>query len=127
MLRASQRFGRFGCQLPRPYRRAMRLEGHLQQVTAPRLCRHTDDMGTPRHSGSIFINRSPEEVYDMIADVTRMGEWSPMCTACWWDDGDGPRVGAKFTGKNELAERTWETRSEVVGADRGLEFAWVVA
>jgi Polyketide cyclase / dehydrase and lipid transport len=84
-------------------------------------------MGTPRQSDSIFISRSPEEVYDMIADVSRMGEWSPICTACWWDDGDGPRVGAKFTGKNELAERTWETRSEVVAADRGREFAWVVA
>jgi hypothetical protein len=84
-------------------------------------------METPRHSDSIFISRSPEELYDMIADVTRMGEWSPICTACWWDDGDGPRVGASFTGKNELPERTWETRSEVVAADRGREFAWVVA
>lgn len=84
-------------------------------------------METPRHSDSIFISRSPEELYDMIADVTRMGEWSPICTACWWDDGDGPGVGARFTGKNELPERTWQTRSEVVAADRGREFAWVVA
>ena len=63
----------------------------------------------------------------MVADVTRMGEWSPVCTACWWDEGDGPHVGAKFTGRNERPERTWETRSEVVTADRGREFAWVVA
>ncbi len=62
----------------------------------------------------------------MLADVTRMGEWSPVCTACWWDEGDGPHVGAKFTGRNERPERTWETRSEVVTADRGGEFAWVV-
>jgi hypothetical protein len=27
----------------------------------------------------------------MVADVTRVGEWSPMCTACWWDEGDGWR------------------------------------
>ncbi len=63
----------------------------------------------------------------MIADVTRMGEWSPICSACWWDEGDGPRIGAMFTGRNVLPERTWETRSEVVVADRGSEFAWVVA
>ena len=31
----------------------------------------------------------------MIADVTRMGGWSPMCKACWWNEGDGPRVGAQ--------------------------------
>jgi Polyketide cyclase / dehydrase and lipid transport len=82
---------------------------------------------TLRHSGSIVISRSPAELYDMIADVTRMGEWSPMCQACWWDEDDGPQVGAKFTGRNGLTERTWETRSEVVAADRGREFAWVVA
>jgi len=62
----------------------------------------------------------------MVADVTRMGEWSPVCRDCWWDEGDGPHVGAKFTGRNERPERTWETRSEVVAADRGHQFAWVV-
>src|SRR5665811_1274708 len=31
-----------------------------------------------------------------------------------------------FTGHNELPHRTWETRSEVVVAERGREFAWVV-
>jgi hypothetical protein len=79
-----------------------------------------------RQSDSIVIARSPDELYDMVADVTRMGEWSPVCKACWWDDGDGPRVGARFTGRNELPERTWETRSEVVVAERGREFAFVV-
>ncbi|HEY1829904.1 MAG TPA: SRPBCC family protein [Acidimicrobiales bacterium] len=80
-----------------------------------------------RHSDSIFIKRSPADLYDMVADVTRMGEWSPVCTACWWDEGEGPHLGAKFTGRNERPERTWETRSEVVTADPGREFAWVVA
>lgn len=84
-------------------------------------------MSILRRSGSIVVRSSPEELYDMIADVTRMGEWSPVCTACWWDEGDGPRVGAKFTGRNERPERTWETRSEVVTADPGRAFTWVVA
>ena len=83
-------------------------------------------MDTFRHSGSIVIDRSQQELYEMVADVTRMGEWSPVCKACWWDEGDGPRVGAKFTGRNERSERSWETRSEVVVADPGREFAWVV-
>jgi hypothetical protein len=83
-------------------------------------------METLRQSDSILVNRSPEELYDLVADVTRMGEWSPVCKACWWDEGAGPRVGATFTGRNELPERTWETTSEVVAADRGKEFAWVV-
>jgi len=62
----------------------------------------------------------------MVSDVTRTGEWSPVCKACWWDEGAGPEVGAWFTGRNELPERTWETRSQVVAAEPGREFAWEV-
>jgi hypothetical protein len=85
------------------------------------------DMAILRHSGSTVITRSPDEVYALITDVTRMGDWSPVCKECWWDEGDGPRVGAMFTGRNVLPERTWETRSEVVAAEPGREFAWAVA
>jgi hypothetical protein len=84
-------------------------------------------MDSFKHSGSIVITRSPEEVYSLISDVTKMGDWSPVCKACWWDEGAGPEVGAMFTGRNEVPERTWETRSEVVAAEPGREFAWSVA
>jgi hypothetical protein len=83
-------------------------------------------MSSLSYSESIMVARSPEDLYDMVSDVTRMGEWSPVCTACWWDDGLGPQPGAWFTGRNELPERTWKTRSQVVAADRGREFAFVV-
>jgi hypothetical protein len=78
------------------------------------------------HFDSIVIARPPEEVYDMVSDVTRMGEWSPVCKACWWEEGDGPREGAIFTGRNETPERTWEMKNKVMAADRGKEFAWEV-
>ena len=77
-------------------------------------------------SDSIRIARSPERVYDLVSDITRMGRWSPVCKQCWWDEGAGPEVGAWFTGRNELPERTWETHCQVVAADRGHEFAFVV-
>jgi hypothetical protein len=83
-------------------------------------------MPTLTHADSIFIARPPEVVYDLVADVTRMGSWSPVCKECWWEEGGGPAVGAAFTGRNVLPDRTWETRSEVVAADRGREFAFVV-
>jgi hypothetical protein len=86
----------------------------------------TAGMSDLRFSESIFVARPPEFVYDMVADVTRMGEWSPVCKACWWEEGDGPAEGAWFTGRNELPQRTWETRSLVVAADRGKEFAFQV-
>jgi polyketide cyclase/dehydrase/lipid transport protein len=79
------------------------------------------------HSDSVVVARSPEELYDLVSDITHMGEWSPVCKACWWEEeGGSARVGAWFAGRNELPDRTWETRSEVVAADRGREFAFVV-
>jgi Polyketide cyclase / dehydrase and lipid transport len=83
-------------------------------------------MHSRQHSDSIVIARSAEDLYDMVSDVTRMGEWSPVCKEAWWEDGGSPRVGAWFVGRNELPERTWKTRSEVVAADRGKEFAFIV-
>jgi hypothetical protein len=83
-------------------------------------------MDSLTHSDSIVVRSSPEALYDLVSDVTRTGEWSPICTACWWDEGQSPQVGAWFTGHNEVPGRTWETRSQVVAADRGREFAFLV-
>jgi len=83
-------------------------------------------VATLTHSDSIVVRSSPEELYDLVSDVTRTGEWSPICRACWWDEGASAEVGAWFTGRNEVPGRTWETRSQVVAADRGREFAFLV-
>jgi Polyketide cyclase / dehydrase and lipid transport len=77
-------------------------------------------------SESIAVASTPDELYALVSDVTRTGEWSPICKACWWDEGSVAQVGSWFTGRNETAERTWETRSQVVAADPGREFAWEV-
>ena len=79
------------------------------------------------HQETVTVEVSAEKLYDVVSDITRTGEWSPICTCCWWDDEvEAGQVGAWFTGHNELPERTWETRSQVVAAERGREFAWVV-
>ncbi len=80
-----------------------------------------------QHQESVTVQTSAEMLYDLVSDITRTGEWSPVCTSCWWDDDASVgQVGAWFTGRNELPHRTWETRSQVVAAERGREFAWVV-
>lgn len=84
---------------------------------------------TPRtYQESIEIAASPEAVYSLVTDIARTGEWSPRCQQCWWDEGDGPRVGARFTGRNVLAQHafTYETTSTVTAAEPGREFAWEV-
>jgi hypothetical protein len=78
------------------------------------------------YSNSLLISVDPDQLYALVSDVTKMGDWSPVCRACWWDEGDGPFVGAWFTGHNETPERTWESRCQVVAADPGREFAWEV-
>ncbi|MCW2510023.1 MAG: uncharacterized protein JWP68_3171 [Modestobacter sp.] len=83
-------------------------------------------MDTLTHSDSVVVRSSPEALYDLVSDVTRTGEWSPVCRACWWDEGTPGEVGSWFSGRNETPERTWETRSQVVAAERGREFAWLV-
>lgn len=78
------------------------------------------------YSASIVVACPPETLYAMVSDVTRTGEWSPTCRACWWDDGAGPTPGSWFTGRNETPTRVWETRSQVLVAEPGREFAFVV-
>ncbi|MDN5916041.1 MAG: DAK2 domain-containing protein [Pseudonocardia sp.] len=77
-------------------------------------------------SDSIVVEATPQAVYDVVSDVTRTGQWSPTCVGCEWDDSDGPRVGAHFTGHNRKPDREWSTTSEVVAADPGRAFAWEV-
>ncbi len=83
-------------------------------------------MSDLRYTESAVVACPPDTLYDMVSDVTRMGEWSPICRACWWDEGQGPRAGAWFTGRNEVPGRVWETRSQVVTAERGREFTFEV-
>lgn len=84
------------------------------------------DLSPRTHQDSIEIEASPEEIYALVSDITRTGEWSPVCQTCWWEDGGGPRVGAKFTGRNVTPERTWETTSTIIAAEAGREFAFEV-
>lgn len=83
-------------------------------------------MATLSYADSIVIARPADFLYDLVSDVTRMGNWSPICKACWWDEGASGQVGDWFTGRNEVPGRIWETRSQVAVADHGREFAFLV-
>jgi uncharacterized protein YndB with AHSA1/START domain len=84
------------------------------------------DLSDLQVSQTTVIAAPPERVYEIISDVTRIGELSPVCKAAWWDEGSGPHEGAWFTGRNELEGRDpWERRCEVVIAEPGRAFGWV--
>ena len=66
-------------------------------------------------------------LYDLVSDVTRMGEWSPETTSCRWVRGaTGPRVGARFRGSNRNGWRRWSTSCTVVSAEPGARFSFDV-
>jgi uncharacterized protein YndB with AHSA1/START domain len=70
----------------------------------------------------------PELVWDLVADVTRVGGWSPECIrAAWLGEPGRPRPGARFTGRNRMASGfEYEVTCVVTEADRPRAFAWVV-
>lgn len=73
---------------------------------------------------SVHIDASPEEVYDLVSDITRMGQWSPETVRCKWVQGDGAAVGARFKGYNRRGRARWSSTLEVIAGDRGREFAF---
>jgi uncharacterized protein YndB with AHSA1/START domain len=68
-----------------------------------------------------------EHVWAMVADVTRMGEWSPENVGGSWLGGaTGAHPGAKFRGANRSGKKKWNTVCAVVDADPGRRFSFRV-
>lgn len=73
------------------------------------------------------VNAPAETVWQMIADLPRMGEWSPESDGGMWIGGaTGPEPGAKFRGDNHHGKKTWRTVARVVDADPGRRFSFMV-
>lgn len=80
-----------------------------------------------RGEAKVVIAAPAVLLWEMVADVTRMGQWSPETTSCvWLDDAPGPTVGARFKGSNRRGKARWSTTCEVIVADPGREFAFAV-
>ncbi|MGH9016690.1 MAG: SRPBCC family protein [Acidimicrobiales bacterium] len=79
-------------------------------------------------SQSVVIEAPPERIYQLVADLPRMGEWSPECRRVEWLDGStGPAEGATFIGHNQGGPgglMKWSRRGRVLTADPGREFAF---
>jgi hypothetical protein len=73
------------------------------------------------------VAADPAVLYDMVADLTKMGDWSPENRGGRWLGGaSGPARGAKFRGNNRSGWRRWQTLAEVTEADPGARFAFHV-
>jgi hypothetical protein len=80
-------------------------------------------------SAETVVSAAPEHLYGLVADLPRMGEWSPECRRVEWEEGaNGPAVGVTFVGHNKGGPRglmKWSRRGRVLVADTGREFAFV--
>lgn len=75
----------------------------------------------------IHVAAPADLVYALIADVTRMGDWSPETDNCDWLDGaTSAEVGARFRGANHLGLVKWHTECTITAATSGKEFAFSV-
>jgi Polyketide cyclase / dehydrase and lipid transport len=76
---------------------------------------------------SRLISSSPAQLYELISDLPRMGEWSPENTGGRWIHGDGPVVGAHFKGRNHHKWLRWSTDAKITKAEPGQGFEFIVS
>ena len=74
----------------------------------------------------IHIDAPPERVWDLLANLERMGEWSPENYRVEWLAGatSPAKPGARFKGWNRYGPMRWTMTCEVKAAEPAKELAW---
>jgi hypothetical protein len=77
-------------------------------------------------SVAVHMRARPEDIYALVADVTRTPEFSPEILSCTWLDGaTGPVVGARFKARNKVPNRPgWNNKPVVTVVDPGRQFSF---
>ena len=71
------------------------------------------------------ISAHPQKVWDLVTDLTAMGQWSPENQGGVWIGGaTGPAVGARLRGRNARGRRNWPTVVTVSEFDEPRRFAF---
>ena len=98
------------------------VEAPMTSLTSTRFWLRTD-------AESTVVQAPADVVYDLVADLPRMGTWSPECTEVEWLEGaTAAAAGATFVGHNRTGPRRmikWSRHGRVLVAERGREFAFV--
>ena len=75
------------------------------------------------------IGADADELYGMVSDLPRIGEWSPECERVEWEgDVTTPVEGATFIGHNAVGPGRrirYSRHGRVLAAEPGREFAFV--
>ena len=68
---------------------------------------------------------TPEQIWRVLADVTRVGDWSHEARSAQWRRG-GPvaEVGARFSGRNHSGVFRWSRECRIIQAEPPQLLAW---
>jgi hypothetical protein len=76
------------------------------------------------NEATVTVDADIDEVWDVVRDVTRVGEWSHECVGAAWLGGATSAVpGARFRGRNRSGIFRWGRICEVVSAEP-YELVW---
>jgi uncharacterized protein YndB with AHSA1/START domain len=76
-------------------------------------------------AATIEIAAPIDVVWDLVSDITRVGEWSVECRSAGWLSGaTGPAPGARFRGRNRRNAALWTRTCEVLAVDAPTRFVW---
>ena len=74
---------------------------------------------------AVTVEADIDEVWEVVRDVTRVGEWSHECVGAEWLEGSTSAVpGARFRGRNRAGIFRWGRVCEIVSAEP-YELVWV--
>jgi hypothetical protein len=71
------------------------------------------------------VDATPEQVWAVLADVTRTGEWSHETEGSEWLDGDTTAAaGARFRGRNRNGRQRWSRVCEMLTVGAPSVISW---
>lgn len=73
----------------------------------------------------VEVDATVPQVWEVVSDVTRIGEWSHECLAArWLGDADGPAPGVRFRGRNRAGWARWGRTCEIVSMEPPRQIVW---
>lgn len=82
-------------------------------------------MAAPLIEQSVQINGTPEQVWSVVSDLARMGEWSPQCKKMFIFGGP-VKQGTRTFNINRRGPLVWPTSAKIVAFAPNKEIAWKI-
>ncbi len=81
-------------------------------------------MAAPLLEASTEIKATPQQVWAVVSDLQRMGEWSPQCRKVVVRGGGPVTLGTKTINLNKRGLLVWPTTAKVVRFEEDKEIAY---